>query len=343
MNEANRRTANSFLSIDPDTHLIGLDWGTTQLRAYRFIADGEVAESRQLPAGIQRIGPAGPDGFERAFEDACGDWRAATPACPIVACGMIGSAQGWREAPYIDVPTSLDALGHAWTDVHTASGATLHIVPGLIVRAALPEVLRGEETQIAGALDIALDSAPDRWIGLPGTHTKWVRVRDRDIVQFHTFMTGEVFAALCDHTILGRTMRRVPPPVEPAAFDGDAFDRGVDVARGSHGRAGVLSTIFSTRSLGLVGALAPPSQSDYLSGLLIGHELAGFGALGGLGAPPLQLVGSDELCRRYQRALAAFGCRSALATNATERGLWRIARAAGLVPSAIARPSNPQD
>lgn len=322
------------MSIVPDTHLIGLDWGTTQLRAYRFIADGEVAESRQLPAGIQRIGP---DGFERALDDACGDWRAASPSSPLLACGMIGSAQGWREAPYIDVPTGLDALGHALTDVRIAGGATLHIVPGLIVRAALPEVLRGEETQIAGALDIALDrstpspSAPDPWIGLPGTHTKWVRVRGREFVQFHTFMTGEVFAALCDHTILGRTMRR-PDPVDHAAFDRAAFDRGVDVARSVQARAGVLSTVFSTRTLGLVGALAPEAQADYLSGLLIGHELVGFGALGSLGASPVQLVGSDELCRRYQRALAAFGCRSTIAANATERGLWRIARSAGLVP-----------
>src|SRR5204863_593841 len=194
----------------------------------------------------------GREAFERALEDACGDWRAASPASPLLACGMIGSAQGWREAPYIDVPTSLDALGHVLTGVDTASGATLHIVPGLIVRAALPEVLRGEETQIAGALDVAAgsasdgDAAPnppgrDRWIGLPGTHTKWVRVCDRELVQFHTFMTGEVFAALCDHTILGRTMRRPPAPVEHATFDREAFDRGVDVARANHARAGVLS------------------------------------------------------------------------------------------------------
>ncbi|HSS03171.1 MAG TPA: 2-dehydro-3-deoxygalactonokinase [Kofleriaceae bacterium] len=348
------------MSIVLDTHLIGLDWGTTQLRAYRFIADGEVAESRELPAGIQRIGP---EGFERALDDACGDWRAASPASPLLACGMIGSAQGWREAPYIDVPTSLDALGHVLTDVATASGATLHIVPGLIVRAALPEVLRGEETQIAGALDIAFSTTlegprSDRWIGLPGTHTKWVRVCDGNIVQFHTFMTGEVFAALCDHTILGRTMRRPPAAADPAgghaavdqvvadraaleraAFDQEAFDRGLDVARSPGARTGVLSSIFSTRTLGLVGALAPEAQADYLSGLLIGHELAGVAALGAMDGDdsPILLVGTDPLCRRYQRALAAFGRASTIAANATERGLWRVARSAGLVPEAVLR------
>jgi 2-dehydro-3-deoxygalactonokinase len=331
-----------------DTHLIGLDWGTTQLRAYRFVAGGQVAESRQLPAGILRV----PDGFDRAFEDACGDWRTASPAAPILACGMIGSAQGWREAPYLDVPTGLDALGRALTEVSTRSGATLHIIPGLIARGKLPavigqesllgitgqepllrliesqplpEVMRGEETQVAGALgDAAAPTGASTWIALPGSHTKWVRVRDRHIVQFHTFMTGEVFAALRDHTILGRTMEH------PAGPHDGAFDRGVEVARSPRGSVGALSTIFSTRTLGLVGALPSASQPDYLSGLLIGHELAGLGFLGEH-PDPILLVGSDELCRRYRRALAAFGRATAIASGATERGLWRVAVSAGLV------------
>jgi 2-dehydro-3-deoxygalactonokinase len=308
-----------------DTHLIGLDWGTTQLRAYRFVAGGEVAESRQLPAGILRL----TGGFDRAFDDACGDWRTASPASPIIACGMIGSAQGWREAPYLDVPTGVDALGRALTEVSTHSGALLRIVPGLIARGALlPEVLRGEETQVAGALDhgAAAQTGADTWIGLPGTHTKWVRVRDRCIVAFHTFMTGEIFAALCEHTILGRTMQ------PPAAPDRRAFDRGVEVARSPHGRAGALSTAFSTRTLGLVGALPAEAQPDYLSGLLIGHELAGLGFLAERPAP-IALVGSDDLCERYRRALAAFGHAAAIAVGATERGLWRVARSAGLLSS----------
>lgn len=312
-----------------DTHLIGLDWGTTQLRAYRFVADGHVAESRQLPAGILRV----TGGFDRAFDDACGDWWTASPATPIVACGMIGSAHGWREAPYLDVPTDLDALGRALTEVSTRSGALLRIVPGLIARGGiLPEVMRGEETQVAGALDH--DAAPqpgaDTWIGLPGTHTKWVRVCDRQLVQFRTFMTGEIFAALCEHTLLGRTMRPAAAP------DHRAFDRGVEVARSPAGRAGVLSTMFSTRTLGLVGALPPEAQPDYLSGLLIGHELAGLDFLAERRGP-IALVGSDDLCERYRRALAACGHAAAVAPNATERGLWRVAVSAGLVSTSGTR------
>lgn len=334
-----------------DTHLIGLDWGTTQLRAYRFVAGGQVAESRQLPAGILRVR----DGFDRAFDDACRDWRSAAPASPIIACGMIGSAQGWREAPYLDVPTGLDALGRALTELTTGDRAIVHIIPGLIARGKLPaviaqeplvdvtaqepslhrieseplpEVMRGEETQVAGALGpdatASTRTGTETWIALPGSHTKWVRVRDGHIVELHTFMTGEVFAALRDHTILGRTMEH------PAGPHHAAFDRGVEVARSPRGRLGALSTIFSTRTLGLVGALPSASQPDYLSGLLIGHEIAGVGFLGEHPDPVL-LVGSDELCQRYQRALAAFGRAAAVASNATERGLWRVAVSAGLV------------
>jgi 2-dehydro-3-deoxygalactonokinase len=316
-----------------DTQLIALDWGTTSLRAYRFDGDGRVAESRQLPAGIMRVTADGgaPPGFEHAFDQVCGDWISAAPGSAIIACGMIGSAQGWREAPYLEVPTSLDDLGRALTRVETRSGAVLHIIPGLIERGPLPEVMRGEETQVAGALGGA-GSRPEAprpdggmWIGLPGTHSKWVRVRDRRVVHFKTFMTGEVFATLCAHTILGRTMR---PPAMP---DHHAFDRGVEIARSPQARAGVLSTIFSTRTLGLVGALSAEAQADYLSGVLVGHELAGLEGLGER-LEPLVLVGGDVLCQRYRRALAMFGHGpAAIVPDATERGLWRVAVSAGLV------------
>jgi 2-dehydro-3-deoxygalactonokinase len=311
--------------------LIGLDWGTTSLRAYRFDGSGQVVESRQQRAGILQIageGAAGRhEGFERALDAACGDWISADPACALLACGMIGSAQGWREAPYAEVPASVDALGHALTRVATARG-TLHIVPGLIARGALPEVMRGEETQVAGVVEPESRVAGDAWIGLPGTHAKWVRVRDRRIVGFHTFMTGEVFAALCAHTILGRTMRPAAAP------DLDAFDRGVAVARSPEGRLGVLSTMFSARTLGLVGELAGEAQADYLSGLLIGHEIAALDQLGER-REPIILVGDAALCERYRRALAASGhTPAAIAAGATERGLWRIAVAAGLVGAA---------
>src|SRR5690349_18761073 len=124
--------------------LIALDWGTTSLRAYRFDRAGQVVESRQLAVGILHVATNGSaiTGFAHAFEQACGDWIRAAPASPIIACGMIGSAQGWREAAYLDVPASVDDLGRALTEVETPSGAVLHIIPGLIARGPLPEVMR---------------------------------------------------------------------------------------------------------------------------------------------------------------------------------------------------------
>jgi 2-dehydro-3-deoxygalactonokinase len=325
-------------------HLIALDWGTTSLRAHRFDGSGRVVESRQQASGIMRIdGGDAAAGFERALDQACGDWMSADPTAALLSCGMVGSAQGWREAAYVEIPASLDDLGRALTQVATSRGVVLHIIPGLIARGPLPEVLRGEETQVAGVIGSGADAAAgapaDAWIGLPGTHAKWVRVRDRRVVEFHTFMTGEVFAALCAHTILGRTMR---PAAPPGVRDDRAFDRGVAVAGSPEGRLGVLSTMFSARTLGLVGELAAEAQADYLSGLLIGHEIAALAQLGERPEPsePIVRVGDGELCERYRRALAAFGhAPAAIAAGATERGLWRIAVAAGLAGDAARSPA----
>ncbi|RMV94128.1 2-dehydro-3-deoxygalactonokinase, partial [Pseudomonas amygdali pv. tabaci] len=166
-------------------------------------------------------------------------------------------------------------------------------------------------------------------IGLPGSHSKWVQVERGRIVHFDTFMTGEVYAALCAHTILGRTMQ----PSE--AFDEQAFDRGLSIALSDAGSAGPLSTIFSARTLGLTGQLAASAQPDYLSGLLIGHEL---GAIARLHLhnheqlPAVILIGSDSLCTRYARGLAVCGFPGVtLAEQATERGLWQVAVQAGLI------------
>jgi 2-dehydro-3-deoxygalactonokinase len=154
------------------------------------------------------------------------------------------------------------------------------------------------------------------------------------IARFYTFMTGEVYAALKAHTILGRTMKL------PAAPDTAAFLRGVTVAR-EHGSAGLLATAFSTRTLGLTDQLAADEQPDYLSGLVIGHELAGLEAVlarrdVALSTCAPQLIGADALCERYRLALAQFGCNGAqIVREATERGLWRIAVRAGLVHAVV--------
>ncbi|WP_263261961.1 2-dehydro-3-deoxygalactonokinase [Pseudomonas sp. RIT-PI-S] len=308
--------------------LIGLDWGTSSLRAYRFGAGGRVLETRERPLGIMQV-PSG--GFDQALDEACGDWRRDEPGLPLIACGMIGSAQGWHEVPYCLAPASAGDLAQRMLAVSLQGGGALHIVPGVLQQGALPNVMRGEETQVLGLLQAFANSA-DRQpplIGLPGTHSKWVRADEGCIRHFDTFMTGELYAAACAHTILGRTQQR------PDSFQAHAFDRGVAVATSAEGRLGVLATLFSARTLGLTGALAPTEQPDYLSGLMIGHEIAALaGAVGKSGAPlpGIVLIGSAPLCQRYQRALHACGfAHVQVAEQATERGLWLLATTAGLV------------
>ena len=150
-------------------------------------------------------------------------------------------------------------------------------------------------------------------------------------MHFDTFMTGELYAAVCEHTILGRTQQQAEQ------FDAAAFDRGVQVALSPDGERGPLSTLFSARTLSLTGQLSPVQQPDYVSGLLIGHELVALGNVlrrrrGGQPLPAIILIGNSQLCERYRRALGACGFADvSLAEQATEQGLWHLAQAAGLL------------
>ncbi|CAI8956601.1 2-dehydro-3-deoxygalactonokinase [Pseudomonas sp. IT-232MI5] len=322
--------------------LIALDWGTTSLRAYKLAAGGVVLEQRALSSGIMQL-PKTPraingrecaDGFELAFDEACGDWLDAQPDLPVIACGMVGSAQGWREAAYCETPANVANLGNSLQIVVSLRGTVVHIVPGVIQRSRLPNVMRGEETQVLGVLqNLPIEAGADLLIGLPGSHSKWVDVVDGCITHFDTFMTGEVFAVLSEYSILGRTQQH------SATFDAQAFDRGVQVAQSADGELGVLSTLFSARTLGLTGELSPTAQADYLSGLMIGHELAALASAqrrrrNNRNLPSIILIGNAQLCARYSRALDACGFANVtLAEQATERGLWQLALAAGLIDS----------
>ncbi|WP_080970973.1 2-dehydro-3-deoxygalactonokinase [Burkholderia cepacia] len=325
----------------PLPRLIALDWGTTSLRAYLMADALTVLDERAEPKGVMQIGGAGvaiADACDAAFEDVCGAWLDVWPALPVVAAGMVGSAQGWREAPYADVPIDAERLGASLQAVRARRGATVHIVPGLIQRGELANVMRGEETQIVGALHASGTvhaSASPRWIGLPGTHSKWVAVRGSRIERFRTFMTGELYALLCAHSLLGRTMR------PSAGFAQAAFERGVRAAQAGHA-TGLLATIFGSRARLLAGELAPDEQADYLSGVLIGHELAGLAAEDGgpagaasAAAPRPMLIGDAALCARYRHAASLFGWPPVdTIDGAAAAGLWVLAERAGLLPAA---------
>jgi 2-dehydro-3-deoxygalactonokinase len=298
------------------TRLIGLDWGSTHLRAYRYGEHGEVLEKRALPYGIRHL-PEG--GFPAAFEQAIAHW----PDAPVLACGMVGSRHGWLEVPYLDTPTNVDRLAAALTVMPT-NGRTVHLVPGLR-DPSRPDVMRGEETQVVGVVAQSAEVAQEGCLLLPGTHSKWVSLRNGLVTGFATVMTGELFALLTQHSILGA---QLPPSID----DESAFIRGVDAARDS-GAAGALSIVFSARTLLLDGVLAPTSVSDYLSGLLIGDELRIAIANGWVDAQTsVHMVGEGALCDRYLKAATIFGIGIHKAPDATtSHGLWRIAEAAGLI------------
>ncbi|WP_138466157.1 2-dehydro-3-deoxygalactonokinase [Poseidonocella sp. HB161398] len=309
----------------PHTALIALDWGTSSLRAYRMGAAGEILETRSSGAGIQHLPAPGEDGFEAAFEAICGDWLAAAPV-PVVAAGMVGSAQGWREVPYLRCPAGPDALAGASLGFETRAGHRVTIAPGLIhdPEGGTPDVMRGEEIQIAGTLAAHPEAARDALIVLPGTHSKWASLRDGQVAGFATYMTGELFAVFRAHSILGRLM----PEAAPDAEDWDAFGEGLERARdGALGHA-----LFSVRTLGLTGRIAPEGLADYMSGLLIGHEILAAAEAEGQDRP-LYLVGEGELCRRYERALSQLLGRAPAAQpgNPAPAGLFSLAGAAGLL------------
>lgn len=296
--------------------LIGLDWGTSSLRAY-WLEDGSICQTRSLPWGIRHL-PEG--GFEAALAEICAEW----PLLPRLACGMVGSRNGWLEAPYLDLPADPALLGASLQSLHTADGRELHIVPGLR-NARGPDVMRGEETQLVGAVTRHPSLAAKSTVILPGTHSKWVSIRKGAVVDFCTMMTGELFALLRQHSILGAGM------VE-SMEDGEAFARGVITARDS-GAAGALSRLFSTRALMLEGELKASAVPDYLSGLLLGEELRACLSTGRFEHDQgIHLIGEPALCARYRAAATHFAIElNEPLPDAAAYGLWQVACHAGLV------------
>jgi 2-dehydro-3-deoxygalactonokinase len=273
--------------------LLACDWGTTNLRAWTLDTSGAVVAGREFPFGVSKLGPGE---AQRRFAD---DVRPGLGAdtLPAILCGMVGSNLGWRLAPYADCPVNLADLA---THLVQPSGAPdVRIIPG--VRSlgfnGQGDVMRGEETQLFGWLAAHPARARGRHLVChPGTHTKWMVVEDGRLTAFVTAMTGELFAVLCAHSVLRSD---IPPD------DLDAFDQGV-AAAGDGG--GLAARLFTARARVVGLGASADSTSSYLSGLLIGADVAATPGLLGTGAfDSLALLGDARLCGLYDRALRARG------------------------------------
>jgi 2-dehydro-3-deoxygalactonokinase len=310
-----------------DTALVAIDWGSSAARAYRLDTGGRILDSRRAELGIRRVRGGR---FELALSQLLGSWS-ADPA-PRIACGMIGSRQGWVEAPYVDCPATLAALADRLV---RPRGERMLIVPGIatVDAAGMPDVMRGEETQLLGAVDPGEDAV---LAVLPGTHSKWARVDHGRVVDFTTFMTGELYAILIEHSMLGRMAAG-----DPAARAGDAFSRGA--ARGL-GPGSLAHDIFGARTLALAGRLDEDEVADWLSGLLIGREIRAareWATHAGADSGAVRIIGSNALAARYALALADAGILAETADpDAAARGLWRIALNAGVVEARSIHPES---
>ncbi|MBA4328119.1 MAG: 2-dehydro-3-deoxygalactonokinase [Polaromonas sp.] len=288
--------------------LLAVDWGSSSLRGALLDSQGRVLKERSFPRGILTVSPGD---FATVFEACFAHWTGAAGTFCLIS-GMAGSKQGWLEAPYCACPAGFDEVAShlAWI-----RAGRIAIVPGLSCEhEGIPDVMRGEETQVFGALQLL--GLQDGLLILPGTHSKWVHVAGGRIRDFSTSMTGEFYALLRQHSLLARSL-----PDTDGELDGEAFDEGVALAlRG----AGLLQTAFSVRTLSLFGRMAASRLPSYLSGLVIGEEIRTHALPAGM---PVVLIGAEQLTERYQRALAQ---RQAVVrrvgAEATWRGLWALAQ-----------------
>ena len=282
--------------------LLLADWGTTSRRAWLLDAQGKLVSSAEDRRGMSTIEPGG---WEAAFAELKRSLGDAEPRLSLLS-GMVGSRSGWREAHYLSCPVSLPDLAEELCWVEPGAVA---IVPGIcIVRDGVADVMRGEETQVLGAVAAGLVPR-DCFICLPGTHTKWVAVRDGQVTRFRTVMTGELFALLQASSTLAV---QISGPVEA----GPDFDAGVD--RGLESES-LTADIFAVRAHALLDSGRIGNGAAYLSGLLIGADLRAGLALAELRT--VAIIARSDLAALYSHAIV----RSGRKARAVEGGTAAVA------------------
>lgn len=308
------------MSVFTNAKMIGLDWGTTSFRAFLIDQDGHVLDQKTNENGILAVPN---NDFEGVLISAIKVWLDQHPALPIVASGMITSRNGWLETPYLSLPANINDFANALTPLTLSNDIVIHFITGASYENenGVPDIMRGEETQIIGEIE----ASDNEIFLLPGTHSKWAITQDEKIISFTSFMTGEVYAALKEHTILGALMQ------ECSSLNDDAFLKGVLMQQKQD--ISILHQIFTARTLPLFDKLENEDIADYLSGLLIGEEIKS--ALNQYDVNKktiIKIIGRGDLSARYARALDAFGLNHKIINDeVTAMGHYKIAKKAGLL------------
>jgi 2-dehydro-3-deoxygalactonokinase len=302
--------------------LIAVDWGTSRLRAFLVDREGNALAEADSEDGISRLS-AGQ--HEAAFARLTKDW----PKVPALMAGMIGSRQGWREAAYLPCPASPAGLAERMLRFPGPDGRPLAIVPGVMLRSSLRDgdVIRGEETQIIGLL--GRDPGFEGVVILPGTHSKWATVGGGALADFQTFLTGEMFELLSRTSFLRHSV------AEGSAELATLPDFELAVRRTVTEGLPFLAAIFSVRVRQLLDDVAREDNLAYLSGLVIGGEIAAAKTTGRLmpGAVP-RIIGNKSLARAYRKAFEIAGHRTETldGKEMVLAGLTHLARVTGLLP-----------
>lgn len=289
------------------------DWGTSNLTLALCDEDGQALEMRKGPGAAESRGR-----FAQVFDDLAAEWNQSHGTLPAVMCGMVGSAFGWREAPYLPCPADLYELA----DEPVALREGVAVVPGMRCTNPLgaPDVMRGEETQLLGAqsLDSSM-STGKQLICMPGTHTKWVSLNGSVVQEFLTAPTGELFSMLCEHSVLVRDKNTA---IEHHAAD---FERGL-VESAKHPEASLLHRLFQSRSLRLDKQLSPEGAASWMSGLLVGTDVGGALSLFGQhdAGAKVFVIGAPQLTQSYTRALERNG-RAAVQIDGAKAALAGLA------------------
>ena len=304
---------------------IGIDWGTTHRRASLIGADGGLISERADGEGALACSGR----FRASLEALIAGWPEATPSLPVVMAGMVGAAIGWQVVPYLEGGTPLSALGRHLVRVDEAPAyRRWFIAPGYCLRGAANadvDVMRGEETQLFGALHLLGPQASDGCYVLPGTHSKWVRLQGGRITELRTYMTGELFALLRQHGTLASAMQTTGANAAPGLQHADVADdpdflRGVAAAA-----AGPVLThaLFGARARVVTGALAPGAAAAYVSGLLIGAEWADAQRLASRDEP-VRVIGEPALAALHAACARHHGRRlESLDARQIQLAAWR--------------------